>query len=658
MKAQYDELYKRNAAAEAELESNIKQLIAAMDAQKGARGGAPAGPLDQDEIAELAEREQLRREQLDIVESQKVELEQQLTKAHGALNEARAERDAFWSNEIKKLQSQLASLKSERDKLSLSSQTYQQLQLDHSSLQKEHAALQKKYLNAQVAMEQLEREVESATEKEKSSAANLLHAERDLESLLKTLQNMEKEIDNYKRKEIEYIKRENESLAKVEAIRLEKQQVSLREQSLANDLRRADERLRFELSQAQQKSEEELTALYERSKEQESKLQNEINNLSLVVAELESNKDKLTREANNAKSLQQEFLERTQEEMLSLKQSLNAAQSHVSELQTSNENLLTKLKRNEAELSRSQEFFAKEKQSLSESVHALKLKNENLTLANQNLSIQSQRSADQAARLDREFTELKRISESTIGRLQSQLLDLEAARKNAVDDLKARLDEAYRMHENSEARAVELLAAQDVLAKKWAEENKHVRQTLTKMLTEEKQNNALLNSRVAELEARVNQLIRERDQAMAFEQQYEQLKKSHETAVADFTHRINVLTQEISTYASRDAEFAQSAKTLQSRLDRAEIEVRRLTRQYETQRKKAEFLEAQTQGINTINTQVGVQPMVVPLGNNTRAINQSGAMLSSSVGRPGAASTYQPIPLPASLLPPAFNKKG
>ena len=528
LKSQYDDLFKRNSEAEAELESNIKNLLTHMDQQKGgggARNANSAGPLDEDEASELHEQVALYKEQLDIVNSQKLELEGELAKAHGALGETRAERDAYWNGEVKKLQASIAALRMERDRFAHSSSNLNQTQLDLTALQKEHASLQKKFLAAQVQMENLERELESSMDKEKHASAGLLYAERDLESLLKTLQGMERDLDAAKAREVAAVKRESETLAKAESARLEKAQAQMREQNGARELARLEERLQFELSQAHKQAAEEIAALYERGKENEEKLANELANLSLVVAELEAQKEKLQRDNGAVKSQAEQLHASVQSELLGLKASLSSAQSQLSEMHLAAESGLAKLRRAEAELERAREFAAKEKAQLSESVHALKLKNESLTLANQNLSTQVQKLVDNVARVEREQAELRRTSDMAVARLQAQLLETEAARKAAVDDLKQRLEEAYRLHEQSEARSSELLASQDVLAAKWREENKHVRAHLGKLLTEEKTVTATLHQRIAEMEARVNQLVRERDQAMSFQTQYEQVSK-------------------------------------------------------------------------------------------------------------------------------------
>ena len=146
-----------------------------------------------------------------------------------------------------------------------------------------------------------------------------------------------------------------------------------------------------------------------------------------------------------------------------------------------------------------------------------------------------------------------------------------------------------------------------------------------------------------------------------------QLKKSHETVVGDLGHRLNVLTGELSLYASREPEYLLASKTLQGKLDRAEIEVKRLTRQYEAARRKADFLESSAhQGLGGGGGGGAVQPlssMHMPLQSATGIINQAqpsqqiNPMLSSSVGRAGLASAYQPLPFAQSMLPPTRSKK-
>ena len=656
LKAQYDELFKRNNEAEAELESNIKNLLGHMDAQKGG-AGAKKGPLDEDEVSELQEQVSLYREQLAIVNSQKLELETEVNKLHASLGEMKAERDQHWAAEVKKIQSQLAALRLERDRYASSSSNLSQTQLDLVALQKDHASLQKKFMSAQVSLEALEKNLEESMDKEKTASASLLHAERDLESLLKTLQNMEGEMESMKAKEVASVKRENEALAKMEAAKLAQAQAQLREQNLSREVARANEKLEFELSQAHKQAAEEVAALYERSKTNESKLNEEIASLSLVVAELEAQKDKAVRESSLAKAQADQVYTAVQGELLALKSSLDSAKAQLSEMHQAAENHLSKLRRQEAELSRAQDFFAKEKAALQESNQGLKMKHEAASLAAQNATAQAQRLADNLARLERDHAELKRTSETAVSKLQSALLDSEAARKAESDDLKRRLEEAYRLHEQSEARASELLATQEVLSGKWREENKHVRSHLSKLLTEEKTASAALHAKLAEAEARVSQLMRERDQAMQFQTQYESLKRSHEQSQAELGHRINVLSSELSAAAAREPEYLLALKTSQGKLDRAEIEVKRTTRQYEAARKKVEFLEMQAMQLPAAQASAPV----MPLQNQTGILNQaqgSNPMLSSSVGRAGLASsgTYQPIPFAQSLLPPSFTK--
>jgi hypothetical protein len=213
-----------------------------------------------------------------------------------------------------------------------------------------------------------------------------------------------------------------------------------------------------------------------------------------------------------------------------------------------------------------QEFGAKERAQAHEASHALKLKNESLTLANQNLHVQVARLSEAVARMEKESSEQRRTSEGLIGRLQAQLLDSESSRKQSVDELKQRLEEAYRLHEVSEARTAELSASQDVLSSKWREENKHVRAHLSKLLTEEKAVSGGLHKRVADLEARCQQLVRERDQAMSFETAYEQTKKSSEQSAAELGQRVQLLSAELSAYAAREPEHMLAAKTMQGKV--------------------------------------------------------------------------------------------
>jgi len=255
-----------------------------------------------------------------------------------------------------------------------------------------------------------------------------------------------------------------------------------------------------------------------------------------------------------------------QAELLGLKSSLSSAQSQVAELQQNSEAHLAKLRRAEAELGRMQEFGAKERAQAHEAAHALKLKNESLTLANQNLHVQVARLSEAVARMEKESSEQRRTSEGLIGRLQAQLLDSESSRKQSVDELKQRLEEAYRLHEVSEARTAELSASQDVLSSKWREENKHVRAHLSKLLTEEKAVSAGLHKRLADLEARCQQLVRERDQAMSFETAYEQTKKSAESTAAELGQRVQLLSAELSAYAAREPEYMLAAKTMQGKV--------------------------------------------------------------------------------------------
>ena len=141
-----------------------------------------------------------------------------------------------------------------------------------------------------------------------------------------------------------------------------------------------------------------------------------------------------------------------------------------------------------------------------------------------------------------------------------------------------------------------------------------------------------------------------------------QLKKLHETAVGEFGQRINLLTSELSSYSAREPEFLLAAKTLQGKLDRAEIEVKRLTRQYEAARKKAEFLETQQQ--QQMQAQAVAAPFVVPLQSASHSQLQHSphstpTMLSASGARSSSialVSSYQPIPFAQSMLPPTFAK--
>lgn len=120
--------------------------------------------------------------------------------------------------------------------------------------------------------------------------------------------------------------------------------------------------------------------------------------------------------------------------------------------------------------------------------------------------------------------------------------------------------------------------------------------------------------------------------------------------MSELTHRSQLLTAELSSYASREPEFILAQKTIQGKLDRAEIEVKRLTRQCEAARKKADFLESQAGGGPPATT--AVQPLQIAHG----IMNQSsGGAARTDAG--GVASYLQPIPFAQSLLPPTFGKK-
>lgn len=671
LKQQYDDLYKRNAEAEAELEANIKNLLTHMDQQKGG-GGKNNVPLDDDEIAELHEQVSLYKEQVDILQSQKLELEQEVAKAQKQTLDVRSERDQFWSNEIRKLQQALAQLRLERDKFKNSSSTLVQSQMDLSNLQKEHASLQKKFLATQVHLEECEKQVDEMDEREKAAQSNLANAERDLESLLKTLQTMERAADEARQREVATVKRENDHISKAESARLEKDQALQREAAVRQDLRRCEQRFEDELAAAHRKHDDDLQALYTRSKAIEQSLNTEIANLGLLLTESDVQKDKALREVRDTKETMEKVVNGLGNELSSLKSELGRAASRLTEAQVSLEESQNKSTRLETELVRAQEFVAKERNQWNEQMASLKMKNETLTNTNQQLQSQSIRLEEHMSTLSKELLDTKRASESTISRLQTRLQEAETGHKLSSEEWKQRLEEAYRLHELSEARTQELAHAQDLLATKWREENKSVRSHLTKLLQDEKAIVADLEKRVAEFEARVGQLVRERDQAMQFEQQYEQvrqavecqsnvepnrggcliirlyvslsfhfdshfsqLKHSHELSMNDLSQRLQSVTQDLSLYASREPEYLSTQKALQQKLDRMEIEIKRVQRQYEAARKKAEFLETH-QG-TSLPTQQTNAPL--PLQPALNIINQ-------------ADQNIQPLPLASSLLPP------
>lgn len=126
-----------------------------------------------------------------------------------------------------------------------------------------------------------------------------------------------------------------------------------------------------------------------------------------------------------------------------------------------------------------------------------------------------------------------------------------------------------------------------------------------------------------------------------------QLKQSHEQSTGELQHRLQVLTSELNQYAAREPEYVLVQKQTQGKLDRAEIEVKRLTRQYEAARRKAEFLETQATGA----THAG--GMVQPLQPSMAIMNQA----TGGNRNAGAPSHLQPIPVAQSLLPPSFAKK-
>jgi len=658
LKQEYDKMAERNRKAETELENNIKQLLSHMDAQKGRNlDGKSAAELDEDEVSELQEQVQLYKEQIDILNSQKVELENEVARAHQACADARSERDAHWSGEVKKLQAALNACRLERDQFKNSSTNLSQLQIDIAALQKEHTALQKKYMSATVQIEQLESDLSNMTDKEKQAQASLSHAERDLESLLKTLQSMEADLAASRSKEVACIARESAAADSVERMKLEKEQAEQRERSLAADLQRAEDRWRSELEEVQRRHQNDMESLYQKGKESDEKAQSDITNLTLVIAELESVRDKLTRENRNLQHECTTLTENLKSDLVSLKSALSDAQAQALELEQRGEAHLSKLKRAEAEMSRMHEFHARDKAQMNETNTTLKNKIETLTQTNQNLTTQLQRSNEHVSRLEGELRELQRVSGNSISRLQSELADVESRREREVGELKLRLDEAYRLHETSEARATELGAQQELLANKWREENKQIRTTLTRLLTEEKNKVAEFQDKMAHMEARIQQLIRERDQAMAFQTQYEELKSQHSETSRTLSARVSTLTSDVSNYAAREVELLQQLKSLQGKLDRAEIEVKRYQRQYEAARKKAEFLEStHTPASNLSQLTQPLQPS--RLNNAQDTAGTSSSMLSSSVGRPGptSAAYLQPITFEPSLLPPTMTK--
>jgi hypothetical protein len=75
-------------------------------------------------------------------------------------------------------------------------------------------------------------------------------------------------------------------------------------------------------------------------------------------------------------------------------------------------------------------------------------------------------------------------------------------------------------------------------------------------------------------------------------------------------------------------------------LDRAEIEVKRLTRQYEAARKKADFLEQTHVPAHQAAPQQPIQPI-----SSMQQSPQQGSRMSA----------YQPIPFSQSMMPPTFK---
>lgn len=138
-----------------------------------------------------------------------------------------------------------------------------------------------------------------------------------------------------------------------------------------------------------------------------------------------------------------------------------------------------------------------------------------------------------------------------------------------------------------------------------------------------------------------------------------QLKKSHELTVVDLTHRLHNATHELSQSATREADFQLLQKQLQTKVDRYEIELKRCQRQYEQARKKAEFLEGQLATSTSAVALASARSM--PLQPALGIMNQATGATAS--GAPTDATTtstpahLQPIPVPQSLLPPAFAKR-
>lgn len=133
---------------------------------------------------------------------------------------------------------------------------------------------------------------------------------------------------------------------------------------------------------------------------------------------------------------------------------------------------------------------------------------------------------------------------------------------------------------------------------------------------------------MTQLETRVQSLLRERDHAMSFQQQYETSKKQFHLALQDAEQRIAAQQQQLHAYMVREPALIEENRSLQSRLDRNEIEMKRSQRQQEQEQKKKEWQQKLNMEIRPAGA-----------SNTGSALSTTAQLLSLLQSKSGSSST-------------------
>eukprot|EP01083_Nonionella_stella_P276992 941652_1 len=618
-----------NTELQDELEHKIKKLLSRFE-----NGKEPGGVLTGDEeVRELITRAELLSEQNEIMREQQVSLQKRIQDAQieikekdnvsDNLRETRSQLKDISEDhrriceEFAEASDNLDSLRSQRNELSeqlkstreelgavgaelnecqnMRSEEMAGANSEISSLRSELQNMIEHSEENVEKMSNVQKSLDCATEREHVITAELDSYKSDLERALKSLRNSEKLSADLKERERDALRRVRQAREELCERALQCDQARAREQQCAKVIARLEERLTTEVADTKRSSDEEINKANSSFKSREESILAEIRRLQSLLSGALVNKDGAERESRSLERKLRAIVDSSNKEQERLNDELNIFRVAVKEAESQRDLADERSDRMRTELSKHRDEWQRERKVCELQVIELqKLQDAK--------DLQVAETQDQMHSMEQKIQKVSgklEASRASYDKLKSkaraELDRWKSEKAREVRALESRVQEAYTMHEEAEARANELIQSQSAMSTKWNEESRSSLLHFQRVIRDLKEEIARVSARNVTVEERIGTLIRERDEAMGFQEKHAQANSEFQTTIAESERRLQETTKTLKEFADRESKILQENRSLETAVDRKQIDLNKLKRQMDIAVRRERALQQQNE---------------------------------------------------------------